>query len=52
MLVNMKLTFLALSFVSSKEDVLEAREILKQENREDLKIISKIESAKGIEKLR
>ena len=43
--------FLALSFVSSKEDVLEAREILKRENREDLKIISKIESAKGIENL-
>lgn len=43
--------FIALSFVSSKEDVLEAREILKAENREDLKLISKIESAKGIENL-
>jgi len=43
--------FLALSFVSTKEDVLEAREILKENNREDLKIISKIESVTGIENL-
>jgi len=43
--------FLALSFVSSQEDVLEAKEILKEQNREDLKIISKIESMTGIENL-
>lgn len=43
--------FLALSFVSSKEDVLEAREILKECHREDLKIISKIESQTGIDNL-
>ena len=43
--------FLALSFVSTKEDVLQAREILKENNREDLKIISKIESVTGIENL-
>lgn len=43
--------FLALSFVSTKEDVMKAREILKAENREDLKIISKIESVTGIENL-
>lgn len=43
--------FLALSFVSSKQDVLEARAILKEQNREDLKVISKIESATGIENL-
>lgn len=43
--------FLALSFVSSKEDVMEAREILKECNREDMKIISKIESVTGIENL-
>lgn len=43
--------YLALSFVSCKEDVLEAREILKQCNREDLKIISKIESTTGVENL-
>ena len=44
--------YLAASFVSSKEDVLEVREIFKQCNREDMKIISKIESKRGIEKLR
>lgn len=43
--------FLALSFVSSKEDVLKAREILKEQNREDLKIISKIESMTGIKNI-
>ena len=43
--------FLALSFVSTKEDVLAAREILKQYNREDMKIISKIESTTGVENL-
>lgn len=43
--------FIALSFVSSKEDVLEAREILKEYNREDMKVIAKIESTTGIENL-
>lgn len=43
--------FLALSFVSSVDDVLEAKEILKENDREDLKIISKIESMTGIENL-
>ena len=43
--------FLALSFVSSKEDVLEVKKILKEYNREDLQIICKIESALGIENL-
>ena len=43
--------YLALSFVSCMEDVLEAREILKQCNREDMKIISKIESTTGVENL-
>lgn len=43
--------FLALSFVSTKEDVLKVKEILKQYNREDMKIISKIESQTGIENL-
>lgn len=43
--------FLALSFVSCVEDVLEAKKILKEQNREDLKIISKIESMTGIENL-
>lgn len=43
--------FLAISFVSSKEDVLEVKEILKENGREDLQIICKIESALGIENL-
>lgn len=43
--------YLALSFVSFKEDVLEIKEILKQHNREDLQIICKIESDLGIKNL-
>ncbi|MBQ8891949.1 MAG: pyruvate kinase [Bacilli bacterium] len=43
--------FLALSFVSTKDEVLEVRKILEKENRTDLKIISKIESQTGIENL-
>ena len=43
--------FLALSFVSSKEDVLEAKEIMKAYNYMDMKVISKIESVTGIENL-
>ena len=43
--------YLALSFISCKEDVLEIKEILKQHNREDLQIICKIESDLGIKNL-
>ncbi len=43
--------FLAISFVSSKEDVLEIKEILKEYGREDLQIICKIESDLGIKNL-
>ena len=43
--------FLALSFVSTKEDVLEVKKILKEQNRDDMKIISKIESTTGIDNL-
>lgn len=43
--------YLALSFVSTKEDVLSAREILKEQHREDMLIISKIESQTGIDNL-
>ena len=48
---NNEADFLALSFVSTKQDVLDAKEILKEYNREDLKIISKIESTTGIDNL-
>lgn len=40
--------YLAISFVSSKEDVLEIKELLKEYGREDLQIICKIESDLGI----
>ncbi len=43
--------YLAISFVSCKEDVLEIKELLKQNNREDLQIICKIESDLGITNL-
>jgi pyruvate kinase len=43
--------FIALSFVNTKEDVMEAREIFKECGREDIKVISKIESATGFENL-
>lgn len=43
--------YLALSFVSTKEDVLSAKEILKENNREDMKIICKIESTTGVDNI-
>ena len=43
--------FLALSFVSTKEDILQAKKILKENNRDDMKVIAKIESTTGIENL-
>ena len=43
--------YIAASFVQTKDDVLAIREILKEENREDMKIISKIESKTGIDNL-
>ena len=42
--------FLALSFVSCKEDVLEAKKII-NENNSDIRIISKIESKTGVENI-
>lgn len=43
--------FVALSFVNCKEDVLEARKLFEEHDRGDMKVISKIESAKGVENL-
>ena len=43
--------FLAISFVSGPEDVLEVKEILKEYGREDLQIICKIESELGVKNL-
>ena len=44
--------FLAISFVSTKQNVLEVKEILKEYHREDMKIICKIENQVGIDNLR
>ncbi len=43
--------YLAISFVSCKEDVLEIKELLKEYGREDMQIICKIESDLGIKNL-
>ncbi len=41
---------IAASFVRKPEDVLAIREVLKEHNAQDIKIISKIENAEGVEK--
>lgn len=43
--------FIALSFVSTKEDLLDVKRIIEEEN-SDIKIISKIESTTGIDNLK
>ena len=43
--------YLAISFVSCKEDVMEIKELLKEYNREDMQIICKIESELAINNL-
>lgn len=43
--------FLALSFVETKEDILEVRDLLKKHNREDMVVISKVESKTGVDNL-
>lgn len=43
--------FLALSFVSSKEDILQVKEILKKEKCYNVQIIAKMENAAGIKNL-
>ena len=43
--------FLALSFVESKENILETRKLLKEFNREDMQIISKVESSTALKNL-
>lgn len=44
--------YLAISFVSNKENILEIKDILKQYGREDLKIICKVESLYGVQNIR
>lgn len=43
--------YLAISFVSNKENILEVKELLKQYGREDLKIICKVESVIGVQNI-
>lgn len=43
--------FIAASFVRSREDVLNIRRVLENENNYDIKIISKVESEQGLENL-
>lgn len=43
--------YLACSFVSTADEILEVRKILKEQNREDMKVIAKIESQTGMNNL-
>lgn len=43
--------FLALSFVESRENILEVKKILEENGRSDMKIISKVESKVGVDNL-
>ena len=44
--------YLAISFVSCKENILEIKELLKEYGREDLKIICKVESLYGVQNIK
>ena len=44
--------YLAISFVSNKDNILEIKELLKEYGREDLKIICKVESILGVQNIR
>lgn len=44
--------YLAISFVSNKENILEVKELLKQYGREDFKIICKVESVVGVQNIK
>ena len=44
--------YLAISFVSNKENIFEIKELLKEYGREDLKIICKVESVYGVKNIR
>lgn len=42
---------IAVSFVRNKKDILEVKKVLKENGKEDIKIIAKIENAQGIENM-
>ena len=50
-LVKENVNFVAASFVRRKEDVIEIRRLLAKHNRDDIRIISKIESPEGVENI-
>ncbi len=47
--IQNKADYLALSFVSDKQNVLDVKEFLKSNGADNIKIIAKIENAKGVE---
>lgn len=49
--IDQDFDFIALSFVSNKEDIQVVRALLKQKEREDIKIISKIENRESVDKI-
>jgi len=49
--IDHSVDFIAASFVRKKEDVEAIREILKERNAEDIKIISKIENKEGLDNI-
>ncbi len=44
--------YLAISFVSCKENIMEVRKLLKENGREDFKIICKVESVVGVQNIK
>ncbi len=46
--IEQDVDFIAASFVQKKEDILQLRKLLEKNGGEDIKIISKIENAKGV----
>lgn len=49
--IKMDVDFIAASFVRTKEDVIQIRELLKENGGENIHIISKIENAQGVENI-
>lgn len=49
--IKMDVDFIAASFVRTKEDVIQIRQLLKENGGENIHIISKIENAQGVENI-
>lgn len=48
---SMPINYIAASFVRRKQDVIEIRELLAKHNRDDIRIVSKIENPEGVENI-